>query len=27
MRLDVTINKAPALEVFGKEGQQGLVRK
>ena len=24
---DGTINKAPALEVFGKEGRQGLMRK
>jgi hypothetical protein len=27
IRPDGTMNKAPALEVFGKEGQQGLMRK
>ncbi len=26
IRPDGTINKAPALEVFGKEGQQRLIR-
>jgi hypothetical protein len=27
IRSDGTKNKAPALVVFGKEGQQGLIRK